>query len=151
MPCGDVTLTADAPQPKARRFQNYAGTLGEVRVYNRALAPGEVATLAGSTPMMFRRARVAWWIALLLTSWARGAEATAPVWRIMAVGDSITEGGATFSVYRPLLAEKLRAAGVAVEFVGTRGTAPPPPRRLWRQDHRVRRRDRAGPLRGDAR
>jgi lysophospholipase L1-like esterase len=41
----------------------------------------------------------------------------------MPVGDSITEGGATFSNYRSLLGEKLRAAGVAFEFVGTRGTA----------------------------
>ena len=47
---GDVTLTADAPQPKARRFQNYAGTLGEVRVFNRALAAGEVAALSAPTP-----------------------------------------------------------------------------------------------------
>jgi len=48
--------------------------------------------------------------------------ASAPV-RIMSVGDSITEGGSSFSNYRPLLAEILRAAGVAFEFVGTRGTA----------------------------
>ena len=45
------------------------------------------------------------------------------VCRIMPVGDSITEGGATFSNYRPLLAEKLRAAGFGVEFVGSRGPA----------------------------
>ena len=38
----------------------------------------------------------------------------------MAVGDSITEGGKTFSCYRPLLREKLLAAGYRVEFVGTR-------------------------------
>ncbi len=48
--------------------------------------------------------------------------AAAPV-RIMAVGDSITAGGKTFSVYRPLLAERLRAAGYAVEFVGSQGGA----------------------------
>ena len=47
---GDVTLTADAPQPKARRFQNYAGTLSEVRVFNRVLTAGEVAALSASTP-----------------------------------------------------------------------------------------------------
>ncbi|MBL9200015.1 MAG: hypothetical protein JNL39_05880 [Opitutaceae bacterium] len=41
--------------------------------------------------------------------------------RIMPIGDSITEGGATFSNYRPLLAEKLRSAGLAFEFVGSRG------------------------------
>jgi lysophospholipase L1-like esterase len=51
------------------------------------------------------------------------AAAAADAWRIMPVGDSITEGGATFSNYRSLLGEKLRAAGVAFEFVGTRGTA----------------------------
>jgi hypothetical protein len=43
------------------------------------------------------------------------------VTRVMAVGDSITEGGKTFSVYRPRLAEMVRAEGHAVEFVGTRG------------------------------
>ena len=43
----------------------------------------------------------------------------APV-RIMAVGDSITEGAEFFSCYRPLLRDKLRAAGYAVDFVGTR-------------------------------
>ncbi|WP_414664424.1 SGNH/GDSL hydrolase family protein [Horticoccus sp. 23ND18S-11] len=50
--------------------------------------------------------------------------AAADAWRIMPVGDSITEGGKTFSHYRPLLADKLRAAGFAVEFVGSRGTPP---------------------------
>lgn len=48
----------------------------------------------------------------------------ADAWRIMPVGDSITEGGKTFSHYRPLLAEKLHAAGFAVEFVGSRGMSP---------------------------
>jgi lysophospholipase L1-like esterase len=38
----------------------------------------------------------------------------------MAVGDSITEGGKSFVTYRPLLAAKLKAAGYAVEFVGSR-------------------------------
>jgi lysophospholipase L1-like esterase len=46
------------------------------------------------------------------------------VWRIMPVGDSITEGGASFACYRPLLGEKLRAAGHAFEFVGSRGADP---------------------------
>ncbi|MFO1448384.1 MAG: LamG-like jellyroll fold domain-containing protein [Opitutaceae bacterium] len=41
---GDVTLTADAPPPAARQSQNYVGALGEVRVYNRALGPAEVAS-----------------------------------------------------------------------------------------------------------
>lgn len=59
----------------------------------------------------------------LLAGYAHAAAAAARPWRIMPVGDSITEGGATFSNYRPLLAEKLRAAGIAFQFVGTRGTA----------------------------
>lgn len=42
---GDVTLTADAPPPKTQRFQNYAGTLGDIRIYNRALSAAEVASL----------------------------------------------------------------------------------------------------------
>jgi lysophospholipase L1-like esterase len=42
----------------------------------------------------------------------------------MAVGDSITAGADFFSCYRPPLAEKLRTAGYAVEFVGTQGAAP---------------------------
>ncbi|MEI6195407.1 MAG: hypothetical protein WCS42_13865, partial [Verrucomicrobiota bacterium] len=40
--------------------------------------------------------------------------------RIMPVGDSITEGGATFSSYRYPLWERLFAAGYLVEFVGSR-------------------------------
>lgn len=43
--------------------------------------------------------------------------------RIMAVGDSITEGGADDGYRRPLL-ERLKADGHAVEFVGSRGTPP---------------------------
>lgn len=43
----------------------------------------------------------------------------------MAVGDSITEGGNYFSSYRPILRDKLRAAGYHVEFVGTRATESP--------------------------
>lgn len=60
---------------------------------------------------------------LPLIGLAAAAESASPLWRIMPVGDSITEGGATFSCYRPLLAEKLRAAGIAFEFVGSRGPA----------------------------
>jgi lysophospholipase L1-like esterase len=43
----------------------------------------------------------------------------------MPVGDSITEGGKTFSTYRVPLLEKLRAAGYRVEYVGSR-TRPSP-------------------------
>lgn len=66
------------------------------------------------------------WLLLGLTLSLAGAAAeSAPHrWRIMAVGDSITEGGGSFSCYRPLLAEKLQAAGVDFEFVGSRGNPP---------------------------
>jgi hypothetical protein len=47
---GDVTLTAAAPPPKARRLQNYAGTLGDIRVYNRALTATEIARLPSAKP-----------------------------------------------------------------------------------------------------
>jgi hypothetical protein len=40
---GDVTLAAAAPAPKSQRFQNYAGTLGDIRIYNRALPAAEIA------------------------------------------------------------------------------------------------------------
>jgi lysophospholipase L1-like esterase len=57
-------------------------------------------------------------LALLCASvLARGA-ADRPV-RIMAVGDSITAGADFFPSYRPLLREKLSAAGYKVEFTGT--------------------------------
>lgn len=38
--------------------------------------------------------------------------------RILCLGDSITEGGGSSPVYRPYLAEKLKAANLDVEFVG---------------------------------
>lgn len=53
-----------------------------------------------------------------------GAEAAPPVAarRIMPVGDSITEGGRDFPVYRPLLLEMLERAGHRVEYVGSKKT-----------------------------
>ncbi len=45
--------------------------------------------------------------------------------RIMCVGDSITEGGTTFSTYRPVLAAKLASAGYRIEFVGSRSSPSP--------------------------
>ncbi len=45
--------------------------------------------------------------------------------RLMAVGDSITAGADFFSNYRPLLREKLAAAGYAVEFTGSQSSATP--------------------------
>lgn len=56
-----------------------------------------------------------------LSSYAQDAE---PV-RIMPVGDSITEGGKTFSNYRYPLLQKLKAAGYKVEFVGSRTSDSP--------------------------
>lgn len=52
---------------------------------------------------------------------AAASAAAAPV-KILPVGDSITEGGGHFQVYRYPLAEKLRAAGYDVTFVGTKTT-----------------------------
>jgi len=62
---------------------------------------------------------------LLLASVLGAAEPPAPR-RIMAVGDSITQGGgATYATYRVVLAAKLRAAGVRFEFVGSQVTPTP--------------------------
>jgi acetyl esterase len=51
---------------------------------------------------------------------ARADQQPRRVVRLMAVGDSITEGAEKFSCYRHPLWEKLFAAGYVVEFVGTR-------------------------------
>ena len=54
-------------------------------------------------------------LCLCLAAGLSGAEAT---YRIMAIGDSITQGGGkTFATYRLPLAAKLRAAGLRYEFV----------------------------------
>jgi acetyl esterase/lipase/lysophospholipase L1-like esterase len=42
--------------------------------------------------------------------------------RIMCVGDSITEGGTDFFIYRPLLNLQLEAAGYPYEFVGSKSS-----------------------------
>lgn len=44
---------------------------------------------------------------------------------LMAVSDSITEGGETFVSYRPLLEAKLAAGGYHVTFVGSRMSGSP--------------------------
>lgn len=63
---------------------------------------------------------------LWAVAWALpSAMAAEQPWRIMTIGDSITEGGKTFVTYRPLLAAKLKAAGYAVEFVGSRVSDSP--------------------------
>lgn len=51
---------------------------------------------------------------------AAGDNADPKVTRIMPVGDSITEGGKTFSVYRYPLYKKLTDAGYRVQFVGSK-------------------------------
>jgi len=64
-------------------------------------------------------------LAFLAATIAASAASTPPP-RIMAVGDSITQGGgATFATYRVILADKLRAAGLRGEFVGSQVTATP--------------------------
>ena len=55
---------------------------------------------------------------LLAASSSQAAEQK--VYHILPVGDSITEGGKTFSDYRYPLWEKLHIAGYLVEFVGSR-------------------------------
>lgn len=56
---------------------------------------------------------------MLVTPVTAGPEKT---WRVMPVGDSITEGGSTFFVYRLPLLEKLRNAGYMFEYVGSKST-----------------------------
>ena len=56
------------------------------------------------------------------------AEASAPeqkMYRILPVGDSITEGGKSFSNFRYPLLEKLTVAGYRVTFTGSRTSASP--------------------------
>lgn len=70
-------------------------------------------------------------VALFIMIWlpagspAFGVDGSARLVRLMCVGDSITEGGATFSTYRSVLAAKLAAAGYQVEFVGSRSSPSP--------------------------
>jgi hypothetical protein len=49
----------------------------------------------------------------------------AKTYRIMPVGDSITEGGKTFFNYRLPLLEKLTAAGYHIQYVGSRKSESP--------------------------
>jgi len=60
---------------------------------------------------------------LLCLCLAAGLSAAEATYRIMAVGDSITQGGGkVFATYRLPLAAKLRAAGLRCEFVGSQKT-----------------------------
>lgn len=66
------------------------------------------------------------WIFILLLALAAFVGATEQrVHRILPVGDSITEGGNTFSNYRYPLWKKLHEAGYRVEFVGSRSSKSP--------------------------
>ena len=63
-------------------------------------------------------------IVLLMLVCLVQAVAAEPV-RIMAVGDSITQGGKTFTTYRLPLAPKLKAAGRSFVFVGSQVSDSP--------------------------
>ena len=65
--------------------------------------------------------RPAYFIAFLLALFTAQA-AEKKIYRLLPVGDSITEGGITFSNYRFPLWEKLFEAGYLVEFVGSRSS-----------------------------
>ncbi len=54
---------------------------------------------------------------------ARKEDGPEKVYTILPLGDSITEGGGTFSVYRYPLWEKLFAGGYRAEFVGSKNAA----------------------------
>ena len=56
---------------------------------------------------------------------ARAGEGGGRVWRIMPAGDSITEGGGTFSNYRVPLLKKLTEAGYRVEYTGSKQAESP--------------------------
>ena len=59
---------------------------------------------------------------LFATAAIMAGAAEQKIYHILPVGDSITEGGNTFSNYRYPLWEKLRAAGYLAEFVGSRSS-----------------------------
>jgi hypothetical protein len=47
---GDVTLGDDAPPPQSLRYRPYVGSLGDVRIFNRALGASEIAALPNPVP-----------------------------------------------------------------------------------------------------
>jgi lysophospholipase L1-like esterase len=79
------------------------------------------------SPLILARLMTATAVILLLSfvvaNGLTAAEPASRVWRIMPIGDSITEGGSSFVVYHVPLFERLTAAGYRVTFVGSR-TAP---------------------------
>lgn len=56
---------------------------------------------------------------LLAAGLAPAADRT---WTVLTLGDSLTAGSKEYTCYRPILAQKLEAAGKRVRFVGTRHT-----------------------------
>lgn len=66
-----------------------------------------------------------WWPTLLLAVVAASAADAPRPCRLMPVGDSITEGGKTFSVYRYPLLKLLTDAGYRVEYVGSKVSDSP--------------------------
>lgn len=81
-----------------------------------AAAPERMAVISMSASLMKR-------LVVLLFLSALPLSAARKVHRIMPIGDSITEGGSSFSNWRYPLWEKLFTAGYLVEYVGTR-TSP---------------------------
>jgi hypothetical protein len=63
--------------------------------------------------------------AVFSASAADGGRGEQKAWKIMPVGDSITEGGKFFSNWRYPLLQKLIAAGYPVEYVGSRKSESP--------------------------
>jgi acetyl esterase/lipase len=70
--------------------------------------------------MNFMKDRVM--VFFLFSSLVLAGAAEQKIYRILPVGDSITEGSGTFSNYRYPLWEKLFAAGYLIEFVGSRSS-----------------------------
>ncbi len=85
-------------------------------VSNRLSSSLAFGALRESAGVGFQR----FFLSLLLFAFIFSASAEQRIYRILPVGDSITEGGKTFSNYRYPLWEKLFAAGYLVEFVGSR-------------------------------
>lgn len=77
------------------------------------------------TPLVRLSVRLLAGMAGLLAGLLHGGISAGPPVRLMAVGDSITAGADFFPSYRPLLSEKLHAAGYAVKFVGTQASPSP--------------------------
>jgi lysophospholipase L1-like esterase len=65
------------------------------------------------------------YLILALLSFSLSVFAEEKIWRIMPVGDSITEGGSTFANYRLPLWQLMRDAGTSVQYVGSKQSPSP--------------------------